>query len=180
MNDQKCDLCDERGNHLGEGYAFCGPHFDEAWAWKVALEDAETEARGGPIAQRCPRRDEMFQAGGDPTETPDEWRIREGLLRCNYCGSLHPDTFIEKLRSGWVVGPTDKSYKAYAGPEREKHSEEYDGHLGDMPAMKQEAKFYFQHLSEVQCHDFIDLLNAKAMKIGYPGHFYTRPFFIAP
>jgi len=41
-----------------------------------------------------------------------------------------------------------------------------------------EGKFYFQHLSEEQQHEFIDLLNAKALTIGYPGRFYRLPFFI--
>jgi hypothetical protein len=42
------------------------------------------------------------------------------------------------------------------------------------------AKFYFQHLSVEQQQRFIDLLNAKKIKIGVPGYFYARPFFIAP
>lgn len=32
---------------------------------------------------------------------------------CSFCGSLHPDRFMELVREGWIVGPTDKGYKAY-------------------------------------------------------------------
>jgi hypothetical protein len=41
------------------------------------------------------------------------------------------------------------------------------------------AKFYFQHFSVEQQQRFIDLLNARKINIGMPGHFYVRPFFIA-
>lgn len=40
------------------------------------------------------------------------------------------------------------------------------------------AKFYFQHLSEDECMRFVDLFNAKKIKIGSPGHFYVFPFFM--
>ena len=39
------------------------------------------------------------------------------------------------------------------------------------------AKFYFQHLSKADRARFIELHNADKMKIAFPGHFYTRPFF---
>jgi hypothetical protein len=38
-------------------------------------------------------------------------------------------------------------------------------------------KFYFQHLNEDERTRFVELFNAKALNIGYPGHFYTLPFF---
>lgn len=41
------------------------------------------------------------------------------------------------------------------------------------------SKFYFQHLSQDQMIRFVELLNAQKLNIGYPGHFYTKPFFIA-
>jgi hypothetical protein len=41
------------------------------------------------------------------------------------------------------------------------------------------AKFYFQHLSEDEKKRFIELLNAKKMKLAFPGHFYRLPFFCA-
>ena len=43
-----------------------------------------------------------------------------------------------------------------------------------------QGKFYFQHLSPEQQNKFIELYNAKKMKLGYPGHFYSRPFFCTP
>lgn len=39
------------------------------------------------------------------------------------------------------------------------------------------AKFYFQHLDPEQQKRFIELHNAKRMNLGYPGHFYARPYF---
>lgn len=47
---------------------------------------------------------------------------------------------------------------------------------GDEPP-KTHEKFYFQHLSEEQKKRFIELLNAKKLKIRDPGHFYKLPFF---
>lgn len=73
----------------------------------------------------CPRRHENGTA--DPNSpfvgagtNLDTWTTGHGLigqetagLSCSYCGSLHPDRFMELVRDGWSVGPTDKSYKAY-------------------------------------------------------------------
>lgn len=42
------------------------------------------------------------------------------------------------------------------------------------------GKFYFQHLDQAGQDKFIELHNAKAIKIGYPGHFYVMPFFAKP
>lgn len=39
------------------------------------------------------------------------------------------------------------------------------------------GKFYFQHLSESGRDRFIEMVNAKTMKIGMPGHFYSTPYF---
>jgi hypothetical protein len=43
-----------------------------------------------------------------------------------------------------------------------------------------EAKVYFMHLSIGQRMRFIELYNARAMAISHPGHFYVRPYFVAP
>ena len=40
------------------------------------------------------------------------------------------------------------------------------------------GKFYFQHLDEPGMHRFIELYNARSLNIGYPGHFYSLPFFM--
>lgn len=71
------------------------------------------------VAQTCPRR--MTDLGGwARTEGLDAWTTGHGLigqdavgLSCSFCGSLHPDRFMELVREGWEVGPTDKNYKAY-------------------------------------------------------------------
>ena len=93
------------------------------------------------------------------------WERAEGLDtvttddRCSFCGSLTGEAFMARVRAGDTVGPTDKNYKAYL----------------DDPW----AKVYFQHLSEAQRREFVDLLNARRVAVGYPGHFYVLPFFIA-
>jgi hypothetical protein len=42
------------------------------------------------------------------------------------------------------------------------------------------AKFYYQHLSSEQMDRFIEIVNAKQMKIGTPGYFYVLPYFCSP
>lgn len=39
------------------------------------------------------------------------------------------------------------------------------------------GKFYFQHLDDGRAR-FVELLNAKRINIGPPGHFYQLPFFV--
>lgn len=112
----------------------------------------------------CPRRAEGGMYAG-----PDEWQHREqmadGLVdeHCSYCGSLRPEKFLELVKAAWEVGPTDKNYKAYLSA----------------PDSHKDTKFYFQHLNTEQRHEFIDLYNSKKMKVGYPGYFYRKPFFVA-
>jgi hypothetical protein len=72
-----------------------------------------------PERQTCPRRMQDF-GPWDRSEGLDRWATGHGLvgqdrvaLSCSFCGSLHPDRFMELVREGWIVGPTDKSYKAY-------------------------------------------------------------------
>lgn len=122
---------------------------------------------------------------------------------------------MELVREGWIVGPTDKAYKAYLGRpvtadelaakkarwietdslaqairdlgmRDGKTPEQIEDDLGhhwvevEEPLRSsggQEAKFYYQHLSDAQRAEFIDLVNDGRMKIGYPGHFYRLPFF---
>lgn len=118
----------------------------------------------------CPRR---IENGMDVTSALrgsgpnlDTYGNRGGLIHqrraCSYCGSLPPDDFMEAVRAGAELGPTDKNYKVYI------HSAE----------QKMESKFYFQHLSAEQQREFIQLLNDRVVKIGYPGYFPNLPFFI--
>ena len=110
--------------------------------------------------QTCPRRMQEFGTW-DRVENMDRWAKRERHLTCTFCGSLHPDTFIELVEAGFQVGPTDKSYKAYlVAPD--------GAHVG---------KFYYQHLSKEQQMHFIEIYNAGNMHVGYPGYFYCLPYF---
>ncbi len=169
--------------------------------------------------QTCPRRVEGPQYD---KVNEDTWEDRgHGLIgqasvgrSCSYCGSLEPGRFLELVREGWLVGPTDKTYKAYlAQPytddelaERKRkwlegdpvarairEVGEQDGkgaeqiavdldrhwaeHMSRLSSGKTEAKFYFQHLSDEQQQEFIDLLNGKHVRFGWPGGFTVLPFF---
>lgn len=105
----------------------------------------------------CPRRSETL-VQGHPFKVPseDEWR-QDGT--CSWCGSISPDKFFEAIEQGVELGPTDKSYKVYVGK-------------------TDHRKFYFQHLSQDERQRFVDLFNASKLTIGYPGRFYTTPFFM--
>lgn len=69
--------------------------------------------------QTCPRR--MAEAGPwERAEGLDSWTTGRGVtgqdavgLSCSFCGSLNPARFMELVHEGWIVGPTDKNYKAY-------------------------------------------------------------------
>lgn len=69
--------------------------------------------------QTCPRR--MNEMGPwKREENLDDWTTGRGLagvqgdnLSCSFCGSLHPADFLRLVGEGWIVGATDKSYKAY-------------------------------------------------------------------
>ena len=67
----------------------------------------------------CPRRVGEF-GPWEREEGLDDWDSPGGMIgqeqvgpSCSFCGSLHPDRFMELIREGWLVGPTDKNYKAY-------------------------------------------------------------------
>jgi hypothetical protein len=68
---------------------------------------------------------------------------------------------MAQTKDGVEIGPTDKNYKAYVKGADGQH----------------EGKFYFQHLTDAQKDEFIGLLNARLVNVGYPGHFYVLPFF---
>jgi len=99
------------------------------------------------------------------------WEHEEGLDpweedgTCSFCGSIEPEKFLNMVRAGEIVTPTDKNYKAYIG--------------------KNQDKFYFKHLSSEQKDEFVKLYNNKTMKIwGYDdlgendnGDFYVCPYF---
>lgn len=103
----------------------------------------------------CPRRAESFTHLTPPES--DVWRP-DGT--CSYCGSMNPDAFMSAVKSGAVLGTTDKAYKVYV----------------DSPTLGS-GKFYFQHLSVEQRKEFVGLMNAKALKFAGDRGFYVVPFF---
>lgn len=121
----------------------------------------------------CPRR---IEDGTDTEDSPftfagpnrDTYTKGHGIIGqrrgCSYCGSMHPDDFLEAMREGAELGVTDKNYKAYV------HGYKNDGPNG--------GKFYYQHLSEEQRREFIELLNERKVHIGFPGYFTVLPYFI--
>lgn len=138
--------------------------------------------RSAPRGFTCPRRSDiaiglMGLAGQrpDPGEYadycenalgnpgPDGWVSRDGELHCNYCGSLHPDRFMEMVKNGAEIGPTDKNYKVYLDSAR--------------------TKFYTVHLSREQAQELKELLTVRPVdnsdkymtkaRVGHPGYFYN-------
>jgi len=88
--------------------------------------------------------------------------------------------------AGQTVVVARESGSAYDGdgkPNRpdlthaEKLAGYYDRPIMGTAAPTKTAKFYFQHLSEAERERFIELLNAKKIKLAFPGYFYRLPFF---
>jgi hypothetical protein len=89
-----------------------------------------------------------------------EWDQRQGHRACSYDGSMHPDDFMEYVKSGKLVGSTDKSYKFYASD---------DGF----------QKFYTHHLSDEQGQEFWELWQAGRVNFGeFPP--YVRIYLPGP
>lgn len=121
-------------------------------------------------SQTCPRR--LSDWGPwEREENLDKWDYRPALggsgepdhLSCSFCGSMHPNDFLNAIKNGEVIGPTDKSYKAYV--------KKADG-------VSDYGKFYYQHLDLKQRYEFCELNNEHKINIGYPGYFYVLPFFV--
>lgn len=116
----------------------------------------------------CPRRIETPPHFLERLGPHDKWVDRGTYGECcSFCGSMSPASLFELMTVyGVELGPTDKDYKVYIKP--------------DVSGVR-DGKFYFQHFSEEDMHQFIDILNARNPKtrIGYPGHFYVMPFFMA-
>lgn len=136
-----------------------------------------------PEEHVCPRGIESGQPGR---------AVWSNDLTCSYCGSLHPDVTMERIIAGDVeLEPTDKNYKVYVlnkGGKPFSQSYRAEGSpQGDDPFKWEwttremnQTKFYFQHLSVDQRKKFVNLYNDGTIKVGYPGRFYCRPFFMAP
>jgi hypothetical protein len=117
----------------------------------------------------CPRRvenghadpDSPFVGSGTDLDTYESGHGLVGQARgCSYCGSMSPDDFMQAVREGTEIGPTDKSYKLYVGT----------GH----------GKFYTQHLSEEQGNEFDQLWRERKIAWGYPGAPYAPLFIPGP
>lgn len=110
---------------------------------------------------KCPKRPQ------GPFKFPanDSWRNDN---TCGFCGSLNPEWLMGRLEAGDVqLTPTDKDYKVYV-----------ENAGGETFSTHGAAKFYFEHLSVEQRKRFVELLQAKKIKLDVPGHFYVLPFFI--
>lgn len=104
----------------------------------------------------CPRR--MMDVGPwERKEDLDEFRADR---TCSFCGSLSPDAFMDAVRKGTPLAATDKNYKVYI----------------QIPG-RPFTKFYFQHLSETQQREFVELYNDHTAQIEN-GNFYVFPFFM--
>jgi hypothetical protein len=129
---------------------------------RAAVADEQREAAAAGETHICPRRPEVG-ASVPEGSTPDYYAANAGLVTqargCSFCGSMPPDEFMEAVRSGVEIDPTDKPYKAYIGG------------AGS-------GKFYYQHLSPEQMQEFVDLHNARTINWGAPGHPYVLPFFM--
>lgn len=107
----------------------------------------------------CPRR--LANAGG-PFSFVNEHKVTWDGRQCSYCGSLHPDDFMQWVREGYKLDVTDKDYKIY---------------LCNAPTKSPTGKFYFYHLSEDQMKEFVDLYNQNKLNFG-EFHFAVFPFFM--
>ena len=142
---------------------------DAVYKARQVLNGAESALRDAMAAHKaavaasgqghtCPRRAELgVPLAYAQTTGTDEYERRGDSRGCSYCGSMHPGDFMDAVRAGVEIGPTDKNYKAYVGDR---------------------GKFYYQHLSVAQQEEFVGLQNAKRITWGYPGHPYVLPFFM--
>ncbi len=115
---------------------------------------------------KCPSRllSPQYKSKSLPDE--DNWEMRNIFKNnklnkfCSFCGSLHPEIFIDLVSKGAVLVPTDKNYKAYL---------EYQN---------SSSKFYFWHLSKSDINRYIEIAEKKKINFAFPGFFYTKPFFL--
>lgn len=136
----------------------------------------------------CPRRP------ADPghvfkfLSAEDDWRD-DGS--CSYCGSMNPDTLMERLEAGTVsIGATDKNYKIYVHNEGgEPFRQTYRDCPRDSDCTYENCthwvtrdidttKFYFMHFSQEQMQRFVDLYNEKRLKFSGGFSFYVWPYFM--
>jgi hypothetical protein len=91
---------------------------------------------------------------------------------------IYQSANFEQKGEGWVQITDDNRASLPLDEWQNKHWE--NGHWVKVePAQgKLHSKFYFQHLSAEGRTKFIELVNAKKVNIGEPGHFYVLPYFV--
>lgn len=91
--------------------------------------EAQKEAKVPDEKQLCPRREEgpVFTEttedswrhnrwGGDPASFKWPKELGEPPRSCSFCGGVHVTDVIKMIVDGWVIEPSDKSYKWYIEP----------------------------------------------------------------
>lgn len=142
----------------------------------------------------CPRR--MNEMGPWQREPGlDTWTTGHGLVgiqgeqpSCSFCGSLHPDVFMQWLRDGGQIGTTSKNYKVYIDCPypNERYGETTErqvavdggGSYRSISVYGRTAKLYFQHLDDAQQQEFVDLYNAGRVTFAGGFGFEALPFFM--
>lgn len=102
-------------------------------------------------------RDQIFQCPCGPAAGKPGLAYWRPDKTCSFCGSLSGEEALRRIAAHEQVGPTDKNYKLYIGAS---------------------GKLYFDHLDQAQKNRFVELANDGTMKIGYPGRFYVKPYFV--
>jgi hypothetical protein len=111
----------------------------------------------------------------DPTDKAYKAYVAEPLT----------DEQVAEQRAEWMAGPfVARVRDAVCEDHADNVNAAVEKEWQQMPAARGHgqvvAKFYYQHLSVAQQLRFIELVNTRTMKIGLPGYFYARPFFIQP
>ena len=115
---------------------------------------------------KCPRKLQDSSYSQIDKEKEDIWQSRNIFQNpnldkyCSYCGSLHPQIFLDLVEKGAELIPTDKDYKAY------------------ITFKKIETKFYFWHLSKLNINRYIELAEKRKINFAFPGFFYKKPYFL--
>ena len=102
--------------------------------------------------QTCMRRMNEF-GGQERNENIDHWKVYpNGDRCCSYCGSLHPEDVIKKIKEhGFgVIGQTTKNYKFYVGTNASVRTNDSHG-----------QKYYRQHDTEEFIQQWNELIDKR-------------------
>ena len=88
---------------------------------------------------------------------------------------------LESIKTGSAIWQHARMMKLDEGLTDEEAAAAANAHWSKYEAPEHKgrtvAKFYYQHLSQEQRTEFLELHNSGAMRLSYPGHFYVRPYF---